>query len=471
MQDVIIIGAGVIGTLIARNLSAYQTDVLVLEKNLDVGDGASGANSAIVHSGYDPIPGTKKAEYNVSGNAMFDQLSRELGVPFRRIGSLTLAFDEEGEQKLSELLNRAKQNGVPAEILFGYDAIKEKEPHVSKEVKAALYCPTAGIVDPFLLTARAMENALDNGAKLHLGEAVTAIKPIDGGYEVQTPKATYQTRYVINAAGAYADEIAKMIGLDKWKIIPKKGQYFVLDHFGPFVKTVLFPLPSQKGKGMLVTPTTAGNYLVGPSSSIEESKDDVGTDSLTLSQIKEGGARLVDHLPLNEAIRVYAGLRSSIDGGDFVLEESKPGFLNLIGIDSPGLASSPYIGKLAAEKAAKELKLTKKEHFDPIVKRVKLSTLSLEERARLIEENPDYGEIICTCEKISLGEIRQELHSSLPCLTIKAMKKRTRCGFGKCQGGFCQARIVEEIAKAYGKRLDEIDYGFPDSKQLKERSK
>ncbi len=471
MQDVIIIGAGVIGTLIARNLSAYQTDVLVLEKNLDVGDGASGANSAIVHSGYDPIPGTKKAEYNVRGNAMFDQLSRELGVPFRRIGSLTLAFDEEGEQKLSELLNRAKQNGVPAEILFGYDAIKEKEPHVPKEVKAALYCPTAGIVDPFLLTARAMENALDNGAKLHLGEAVTAIKPIDGGYEVQTPKATYQTRYVINAAGAYADEIAKMMGLDKWKIIPKKGQYFVLDHFGPFVKTVLFPLPSQKGKGMLVTPTTAGNYLVGPSSSIEESKDDVSTDSLTLAQVKEGGAKLVDQLPLKEAIRVYAGLRSSIEGGDFVIEESKPGFLNLIGIDSPGLASSPYIGKLVAEMAESRLHLTKKKNWNPFVSRIKLANLSLEERAKLIKENPDYGEIICTCEKISLGEIRQELRTSLPCLTIKAMKKRTRCGFGKCQGGFCQARILEEIARANGKKLEEINYGFPDSFQLKEASK
>ena len=471
MEDVITIGAGVIGSLIARSLSAYEAAILVLEKNLDVGDMASGANSAIVHSGYDPIPGSKKAEYNVKGNAMFDRLCSELGVNFRRIGSLTLSFDEEGDRKLGELLLRAKQNKVEARIIEGYEAISTIEPRVNHNVRSALYCPSAGIVDPFLLTARAMENALDNGARIRLGEAVNSIKEIDGGYEVSTDKNTYQARYLINAAGAYADEIAKMAGVSKWKVVPKKGQYFVLDHFGPFVKTVLFPLPSQKGKGMLVAPTTSGNYLVGPSSTVEESKDDVSTDSLTLESVQSGGARLVDFLPINESIRVFAGIRSSIAGGDFVIEESKPNLLNLIGIDSPGLASSPYIGKLVAEMAVSRLGLTEKADFNPYVKRIKLAALGLEERAKLIEENPDYGEIVCTCEKISLAEIRQELRASLPCLTVKAMKKRTRCGFGKCQGGFCQARIVEEIAKAYGTKLSDVNYGLPGSPQLKEESK
>lgn len=474
MEDVIVIGAGVIGAFVARNLSRYRLRCLVIEKSLDVGDGSSMANSAIVHSGYDPIPGTKKAVYNVAGNAMYDEIASDLEVPFRRIGSLTIAEDEEGVKTLQSLLDRAKQNNVPARIVY-QDELRSIEPAISNEALAALLCPTAGIVDPFLLVARAFENALDNGVKLRLGEEVTSIKRVDGVYEVTTSKGRYLSKCVVNCAGLHSDEIANMVGSKGYRIIPKKGEYHVLDHFGPFVRHTLFPLPSKKGKGILITPTTSSNYLVGPSSDPIEEKEDVSTDSPTLSQVAEKAKSLVNELPLYERVRVFSGVRASIEGGDFIIEEDEgnPGFINLVGIDSPGLASAPYIGKIAVEElVSKRIELVENTAFSPKVRHyVRPSLLSLSERNALIEANPDYGRIVCTCEKVSLAELEDILSRSLPCLTIKAMKKRSRAGFGKCQGGFCQAKVLMLLSKKLGIKPEEVLYDGPNSNILMEESK
>lgn len=474
MEDVIVIGAGVIGAFVARNLSRYRLRCLVIEKSLDVGDGSSMANSAIVHSGYDPIPGTKKAVCNVAGNAMYDEIASDLEVPFRRIGSLTVAEDEEGVKTLQSLLDRAKQNNVPARIVY-QDELRSIEPAISKEALAALLCPTAGIVDPFLLVARAFENALDNGVKLRLGEEVTSIKRVDGIYEVATSKGRYLSKCVVNCAGLHSDEIANMVGSKGYRIIPKKGEYHVLDHFGPFVRHTLFPLPSKKGKGILITPTTSSNYLVGPSSDPIEEKEDVSTDSPTLSQVVEKAKSLVKELPLSERVRVFSGVRASIEGGDFIIEEDEgnPGFINLVGIDSPGLASAPYIGKIAVEELlSRRIKLVENPSYNPKVRHyVRPSLLSLSERNALIEANPDYGRIVCTCEKVSLAELEDILSRSLPCLTIKAMKKRSRAGFGKCQGGFCQAKVLMLLSKKLGIKPEEVLYDGPNSNILMEESK
>ena len=475
MEDIIIIGGGAVGAFIARNLSRYDCDVLVIEKENDVGDATSMANSAIVHSGYDPVPGTKKARFNVEGNRMFPLLSEELDVEFEPCGSLTLATEESQLPMLEELYKRGQENGVPVEILTP-EQVLALEPNVTKDVKGALRCPTAGIVNPFTLVAHAFENAIDNGVKLHLGEEVKDIHNLGDRFEVITSKGTYQAKMVINAAGVASEQIAKMIEDVPWSIRARKGEYFVLDHFAPnFVNHVLFPLPSEKGKGVLVTHTTSGNYLVGPSSEWVDDKDDTSTDSPTLEAVRASALTMVPNIPFRQQIRTFAGLRSTPSTHDFIIEPSKaaPNFINVAGIESPGLVSSPAIGKYVAEElVAPKLGLKEKANYNPRVRKyVCVHKLSQEEKERLVAENPHYGEMICNCEKISLGEIEDVLSRSLPALTIKAIKKRTRAGFGKCQGGFCQPKVLFLLAKKLGVSPMEVLYDREGSEILDKESK
>ena len=475
MKDVIIIGGGVIGAFVARNLSRYKADVLVIEKENDVGDVTSMANSAIVHSGYDPVPGTKKAYFNVKGNAMFDDVARELDVSMQRVGSLTVALEEVQLKLLHELQERGTQNGVKT-VLLSAEEVKAMEPNISPDVKGALLCPTAGIVNPFTLTAHAMENATDNGVKIVLGEAVVGIDKKDGYYEIKTNKNVYQAKMVINCAGCYSEEIAKMVEPISWSITPRKGQYYVLDHYAPgLVNHVLFPLPSEKGKGILVTMTTSGNYLVGPSSEFTDSKEDHSTDALTLADVKRQASMMVPHIPFNEQIRTFAGLRSTPSTHDFIIEPSKvdPYFIHCAGIESPGLVSSPAIGEYVVEELVQPLmKFDKNPNYNPCIKPyIKMAKLSETERDAFLKEHPDYADIICNCEKISRGEIDDCLSRSLPCLTIKAVKKRTRAGFGKCQGGFCQPKVLLEIARVSGKSPLEVLYDQDGSEILAKESK
>lgn len=474
MKDIIIIGAGVVGSFIARSLSRYKAEVLVIEKENDVGNVTTMANSAIAHSGYDPEPGSKKAYFNVLGNRMMKQVCEELDAPFDECGTLTVAIEEEQLPMLYELLERAKQNGVPARLLTA-EEVKKEEPNINPEVKAALLCPTGGLIDPFLLCTHAMENAVDNGVELKLGEQVVSIEHTDH-FIVKTNKGTYESRILINAAGLYSDDIAKMLEDIDWSISPRKGEYYVLKHLGaPIVNHVLFPLPSTKGKGILVTRTTGGTYLVGPSSEFVGDKDDLSSDSLTLKKVAEGAKSLVPSLPMHESIRVFAGLRATPSTHDFIIEESKkvPGFIIVGGIESPGLVSSPAIGEyVTKELVGKIMELEEKDYYSPIVKPyIHPLELTEKEQEELIKKNPHYGQIVCACEKVTLGEIEDVLSRSLPVNTVKAVKKRTRAGFGNCQGWYCTPKVLDAISKKTGKSLLEINYDKDGSAIVIGRSK
>lgn len=468
MFDVVIIGAGVVGSLIARKLSSYQLNVAVIEKESDVGNIVTMANSAIVHSGYDPVPGTLKAKLNVLGNKMFDQIAEELDVEFERRGSLTVALYDSQLPMLEELAKRSAENGVPVKILTAKEVL-ELEPNLNPNVKGALLAPTAGLINPFTLPVHAMENAVDNGVKLFLDEKVVDIKKENGVHKVIcASKNVYEAKVVINAAGIYSEEIHKMIEPIDYKLTPRKGEYFILDHYSDsLVKHTIFPLPSEKGKGILVTPTTGGTYLVGPSAEVTFSKDDVSTDKMTLDEVKRQALDMVPSIPFNQVIRTFAGTRPTPSTHDFIIgfAKSDDHFINCSGIESPGLASSPAIAEYVVnEFVSKVLSLKKKESFNPYVKkRVNLAKMNPMERSKFVKEHPEYGTIICNCEKVSLGEILEEFKSSVPPKTIKAIRKRTRAGFGKCQGGFCTPLVTTLIAKEFNLPLNKVLYQFADS--------
>ena len=435
MFDVVVIGAGIVGSLVARKLSSYQLSIAVLEKEPDVGNVTTMANSAIVHSGYDPVPGTLKAKLNVLGNKMFDKLCEELDVEMERIGSLTVALYDEQLPLLDKLAERSAQNGVEVKILNAEETLK-LEPHLNPEVKGSLLAPTAGIVNPFTLSVHAMENAVDNGVKLFLNEKVVKINKESDFYSIVCQSGNvYQTKVVINAAGVYSDEIHKMVEDIDYSITPRKGEYFILDHYtDDLVKHTIFPLPSEKGKGILVTPSIGGTYLIGPSAEAMPSKDDVSTDKPTLDDVRRQALDMVPGIPFNQVIRTFAGSRPTPSTHDFVIGFAKSDnhFINLSGIESPGLVSSPAIAEYVVnEYVSKVLDLKPNANFNPNVKkRPNLAKMSVSEKQAFIKKNPEYGQIICNCEKVSLGEILFEMNTSVPPTTMTAVKKRTRAGFG-----------------------------------------
>ena len=467
MFDILIVGAGIVGSMIARELSQYNLRTIVIDKENDVGNVTSMANSAIVHSGYDPEPGTLKAKLNVLGNKMFPRVCKELDVSFDQIGSLTVATEDEQLKILDDLKKRSLINGVDIKLLTPNE-VKEIEPFISSDVKGALLAPTAGIVNPFTLTVHAMENAVDNGVILHLGEEVVNIQKSGEYYIVRTNKEMYKTKVVINAAGLYGDKINSMIEEIDYSINPRKGEYYVLGHLPyEFIKHTIFPLPSAKGKGILVSPTTSLNYIVGPSSEWVDEKDDYSTDKLTLVNVRTQAVNLVPNIPFGNTIRTFSGLRATPSTHDFIIGFSKTdkNFINATGIESPGLASSPAIAKYVVEEfVSKILPLEVNKNASRCVRpRVDTSKLSIDELNDLIKQNPNYGRIICNCEKVTLGEIEDELKRSVPPHTVKALKKRTRAGFGECQGGFCQPNVVRILAKHYGIDLTEVLYDKDDS--------
>ena len=474
--DVLIIGAGAVGAFVARNLSKYQLDVALLDKENDVGNMTSMANSAIIHSGYDPVPGTNKAKFNVLGNKMFDKISDELDVEFERIGSLTVAVYENQLPMLEELAKRSEQNGVEVRLLNA-EEVKKLEPNINPEVKGALLAPTAGIINPFNLVVHAVENAVDNGVNLFLNEEVESIEVQDGGYLVRTRKGhEYRAKVVVNAAGLYSDKIAEMVEPVDWKITPRKGQYYVLDHYKlGLVNHVIFPLPSEKGKGILVSRTTSDDYIVGPSSEPVEDPSDLATDGATLSNVKNQAKDMVPGIPFNQAIRAFSGNRATCTRHDFVIESvpNHKTFINLGGIESPGLVSSPAIGEYVVEQMIRDmLPLKEKVNYNPRVRPYyHLKEMSLEDRNKLIKENREFGEMVCFCEQVSLGEVKDVLSRSVPPRSVKAMKKRVRAGFGKCQGGFCQPRILEELAKHYGLDWTQVNYDEENTNILEENVK
>ncbi|MFA6936528.1 MAG: NAD(P)/FAD-dependent oxidoreductase [Bacilli bacterium] len=466
MFDVIIIGAGVVGCAVARELAKYNLKIAVLEKEMDVCEATSMANSAIVHSGYDPNPQTLKAKLNVIGNKMFDSVCKELDVEFKRHGSITVAFNDEEIQTLKKLQENGLKNGVETKLLTAEELLK-LEPRISPQAKGGLLAPTCGIVNPFELTVALMENAMDNGTKLFLDTQVLDIKKNDNKYVVVTDKGNYEGRIIINCAGLFSGKIAEMIGNKEIVIKPRKGQYYVLDHFKePFVNHTLFPCPTNKGKGVLITPTTHGNYLIGPSSEFTQESYDVSTDAEDLAYVKERAKLLIPDVPFNYMIRTFAGNRAVSQTNDFIIEEDAKAknFYHVAGIQSPGLASALAIAQYVANMINKNEKLVANKDFNPIRRPfIRLNKLSNKEKEDLIKKDSRFGKIVCRCEIVSEGEIIDSISRNCGARTIKGVKKRLRAGFGKCQGGFCEPLVIKILARELGVDPMSIRYGNKES--------
>ncbi len=451
MYDVIIIGAGVSGAAAARELTRYKLSVCVLEKEEDVCCGTTKANSAIVHAGYDAAHGSLMAKLNVEGNRMMEALSRELDFSFTRNGSLVVCTDETQMDGLKNLYENGVKNGVEGLRIIDRDELKQMEPNISDEAVAALYAPTGGIVCPFGLNIALAENAAKNGAEFFFDTKVEQIRPVENGYELSTSKGTYTGRCVVNAAGVYADQIHNMVSEKKMKIIPRKGEYFLLDKsVGNHVSRTIFALPGKYGKGVLVSPTIHGNLLVGPTATDIENKEGVNTTRAGLDEAAEKSRITVKDLPLRQVITSFAGLRAHEEGHEFIIEEVKdaPGFIDCAGIESPGLSSGPAIGKMVASIVKEKLNPEENSAFDGTRKGIlNPETLSLEERNELIRKNPAYGNIICRCEMISEGEILDAIRRPLGARSLDGVKRRTRAGMGRCQAGFCSPRTMEILAR------------------------
>lgn len=451
MYDVAIIGAGVIGSAIARELSRYNAKVCVIEREEDVCCGTSKANSAIVHAGFDAKPGTLKAALNVKGNEMMEQLSKDLDFPFERNGSLVVCTKNQNRADLEDLLEKGKTNGVPGVRIVEREELLRMEPNLSDDVVAALYAPTGAIVCPFHLTMAFAENAFENGVEFFLNTEVTNIKKSECTYLITTNNGEMEAKVIVNAAGVYADDFNNMVSKNKIEIIARKGEYMLLDKTaGDHVAHTIFQLPSKMGKGVLVTPTVHGNLLVGPTAVDIENKEGVNTTRAGLDSLSATCGLSVKNVPLRQVITSFAGLRAHEVNGDFILGESKDaeGFFNAAGIESPGLSSAPAIGELIAAQVAEKLEFTKKENFKATRKGIlRPETLSLEERNALIKENPAYGNIICRCEMITEGEILDAIHRPLGARSLDAVKRRTRAGMGRCQAGFCSPRTMEILER------------------------
>lgn len=451
MYDVIIIGAGVSGAAIARELSRYQARICVLEKEEDVCCGTSKANSAIVHAGYDAVTGSLKAKLNVRGNEKMGELAKQLDFPFERKGSLVLCLNEEEMPNLQNLYERGVANGVKDLRILNREEVLEMEPNVTDNVYAALYAPTAGIVCPFGLNIALAENAYANGVEFRFYTEVQEIRKLESGYELRTNQGTFQTKYVVNAAGVYADRFHNMVSGQPIHITARRGDYCLLDkEAGSHVERTIFALPGKLGKGILVTPTAHGNLLIGPTAVDVEDKEGTNTTAEGLAQVLEKAEMIVKNIPVRQVITSFAGLRAHEAGDDFIIGEvpDAKGFIDCAAIESPGIASCPAIGEMVADLLRKKMGLKEKKDFIPTRQGIKNpSTLSREERNALIRENPAYGNIICRCEMVTEGEIIDAIRRPLGAKSLDGVKRRTRAGMGRCQSGFCSPRTMEILAR------------------------
>lgn len=451
--DVAIIGAGVIGALTARELTRYRLRVLLLEKSDDVAGGASRANSGIVHGGFDPAPGSRKAFFNRRGTEKMQALAEELGVSYRNNGSMVLAFSDEEARSVRELYERGLRNGIPGLSLIGKEEILRLEPHVSPDVTVALRCTSSGIVCPYGLTIAAAGNAMDNGAELWCNFAVDAITPCEQGFRISSGDRSVEADFVVNCAGIHADRIAAMIGDTEYRILPRKGEYLLLDRAeGNLCSHTLFQVPTKAGKGVLVTPTADGNLLIGPTSVPQPDKDCRDTTADGMAAIRTAAEKTMKNIPYRQIITSFTGLRASLVGQeDFVLTPSShfPRFLHAIGIDSPGLSSAPAI--------AEELVRLLREAGLPCIPNPDFcgcrasyhvfAGCNDEEKNAIIRKNHAYGHIVCRCESITEGEILDAIRRNPPARSIDAVKRRVRAGMGRCQGGFCTTYVTDLLAR------------------------
>ncbi|PSL10118.1 glycerol-3-phosphate dehydrogenase [Fusobacterium naviforme] len=476
IYDVVIIGAGVTGSAVARELSRYQAEICVLEKAEDLCSGTSKANSAIIHAGFDAAEGSLMAKMNVRGNEMMDELSEKLDIPFERNGSLVVCIHEEEKDGLKELYDRGVANGVPGLKLLNREEALQMEPNLSDHVVAALYAPTGGIICPFRLNYAMAEQANLNGVDFYFNTAVEALqRDAEGVWHIRTSNGEYRAHCVVNAAGVYADQLHNMVSKEKIHITPRRGDYCLLDKGTKgFVKHTIFPQPTKFGKGILVTPTVHGNVLVGPTAIDIQDKEATATTQAGIDEMIAKASMNVRDLPIRQVITSFAGLRAHEDHHEFILGEVKdaPGFVDCAGIESPGLTSSPAIGEYIGALLKEKLLLKEKAQWTETIKDIlHPETFSMEERNELIRRQPAYGTIICRCESISEGEILEAIHRPLGARTLDGIKRRTRAGAGRCQAGFCSPRVMEILHRELGIPMEKISKNSGRSNIVMERTK
>lgn len=463
MYDVAIIGAGVTGAAIARELSRYDLRVIVLEKNDDVATGSSKANSAIVHAGFDCTPGSLMARLNVQGSEMMEELCRELSVEYKRIGSLVVAFNDDDVKELGKLKAKGETNGVKGlEIISGSEVLR-REPNLSPEIVAALWAPTGAITCPFRLTLALMESAVINGAEFKSNYKVIDIKHDNDVFTLAGEDGSVvQARFVVNAAGLYADRINELAGGRPFTIQPRKGEYMMLDrNVGGTVGTVVFQTPCKWGKGVLVSPTVDGNVYAGPTAMNISDKEDTSTTPEGLWYLKRLGKKTAPGLAFGKVITSFTGLRAVAEGvGDFIIsrEPGVPGFVNAAGMCSPGLSSSPAVALLAVDELRQAgLVLNRKEGFIPVLVHEKpFREMNDDERRQAVQRDHRHAHIVCRCETVTEAEIVRALHGPVPAASLDGLKRRTRAQTGRCQGGFCGPRLMEIISRETGKPMNEI---------------
>lgn len=462
MYDVVIIGGGISGCSLLYQLSRYQLQALLVEKENDVGVGTTKANSAIVHAGYDPEPGTLMAKYNVQGNQMIEKLCANLDVLFKKTGSLVLAFNEADRKTIDTLYQRGLANGVPGLRIVEQAELRQMEPNVAETAICALYAPTGAIVSPWELASAQAEAAVEGGGEVRLDTEVTGLDKKDSFFTIHTSTGDIETRFVVNAAGVAADAVSRMAEPSHFTIHPNRGQYFLLDTTqGSLVNRIIFQCPTAEGKGVLVAPTVHGNLLAGPNSE-EISAADASTTAEGQQYVKNLAFRSVPSINFRESIRNFAGVRAAADTDDFIVGESAatPGFFNIAGIKSPGLTSAPAIAADIVNQLQKAgLALAPNPNFVKKRKVLRFKALPAAEREQAIRENPLYGSIVCRCETITEGEIVDALHRPLPPRSIDAVKRRCSPGMGRCQGGFCGPRVQAIIARELGLPQENVPLG------------
>ena len=457
MYDVVIIGCGITGASCAYYLSRYKLKIAVLEQHNDVCCEATRANSAIIHAGYDPEPDMVCARLNVRGNELAKEICEKLNVAYKQIGSLVVAFSESEMETVQQLYERGVKNGVPDMRVIDQAELREMEPYISDEALGALYAPSAAIVNPWEYGLAMAETAVKNGAEMFLNTKVTGIENGEGCSVVKTNNGDFEAKFVINAAGVWADDIHAMVAEPDYKILPSAGEYYLLDKSeGVRANHVIFQCPNELGKGILVSPTVHGNLIVGPNA-IASAKDDTTTKTSSLDFVREKAVKSIPSINFRENIRNFTGVRPNIDTGDFEIKFVTDNFLDLAGIKSPGLSAAPAIAEDAVEMLRdKGLNLEEKEGFIDSRERIRFKELSNEEKNKLISENPAYGRVVCRCETITEGEILNALNSPIPPVSLDGIKRRAGTGMGRCQGGFCGPKVLEIMAKFKGVPFEDI---------------
>ncbi len=465
------IGAGVIGCAIARELAKFKIKTVLLEKEPDVGSGVSKGNSGVLHTGLYYPKGSLKARLCVEGRLMFPELANQLDVPYKFCGKHVIARTEEELEDLESLKAVGVGNGAKEVTIISGKELKEREPHL--DALYALYSPVAGIIPPYLFTIALAENALSNGVKIHVNAEVSAIRQVNSGYKVTTNQGVFHADFVVNSAGLFADRISAMIGIDDYELYPCRGEYLILDKScRDLINSMVYPVPPKIAGvlGVHLTPTLDGNILIGPSEEFISDREDTRTTKEKIRQLIEGAKSLLPSIPLNQIIYGFSAVRSKITtpeekgSRDFIIKEDVENFINMIGMESPGLTSSPAIARLVVRMIKEKMDLEDKIDFNPIRRRITpFSETSRTEQTSLIKTNPAYGEIVCRCEHVSKVEILEALNNPISEKTISAVKYRTRAGMGRCHGGFCLPRIVEILKEEYGLSPEEIKLKNKDS--------